>query len=100
MPKLHACALRQQMLALLHASSFQDLAVAAMQHAQLYRSLHAALCYNMLVLQVAPFDLLDSLEQLNLDERQIRRDALTLPVQEEASSAAQKILSMAGSSKQ
>ncbi len=54
----------------------------------------------MLVLQVAPFDLLDSLEQLNLNERQIRRDALTRPGQEEASSAAQKILSMAGSSKQ
>ncbi|KAL0035528.1 hypothetical protein WJX77_010743 [Trebouxia sp. C0004] len=50
--------------------------------------------------QVAPFDLLDSLEQLDLDMRQIRCDALTLAVQEEASSAAQKILSMAGSSKQ
>lgn len=100
MSKLRACALQQQMSALLYASCFQDSAVAAMQHAQLYQSLHAVLFYVMLVLQVAPFDLLNSLEQLNLDERQIRRDALTLPVQEEASSAAQKILSIAGSSKQ
>ncbi|KAL0038142.1 hypothetical protein WJX79_004577 [Trebouxia sp. C0005] len=50
--------------------------------------------------QVAPFDLLDSLEQLDLDERQIRHGVSTPPVVEEASSAAQKILSMAGSSKQ
>jgi hypothetical protein len=84
----------------LAATNISIVAAAAMQYAQLYRSLHAALCYKMFLLQVAPFDLLDSLEQLDLDVRQIQHDALTLPVQEEAPSAAQKILSTAGSSKQ
>jgi hypothetical protein len=79
----------------LAATNISIVAAAAMQYAQ-----HAALCYKMFLLQVAPFDLLDSLEQLDLDVRQIQHDALTLPVQEEAPSAAQKILSTAGSSKQ
>jgi len=47
-------------------------------------------------LQVAPFDLLDSLEQLDMDLRQVQQSVLALPVQKESSTAAQEILSMAG----
>lgn len=49
--------------------------------------------------QVAPFDLLDSLEKVDVDSRGVQQNMLASPPHEdEASTAAQKILSMAGSS--
>lgn len=48
--------------------------------------------------QVAPFDLLDSLERLTVDEiKPMQQDIPKPPVQEEDPTSAQKILSMAGS---
>lgn len=46
--------------------------------------------------QVAPFDLLDSLEQLDVDVRQRQQGLLQLPIENEGSTGAHQILSMAG----
>ena len=48
------------------------------------------------VLQVAPFDLLDTLEQLDVDVRQRQQGLLQLPIEKEGSTGAHQILSMAG----